>query len=152
MNIIGIDPGQKGGVAILCGCYASAYPMPDTVKGIVDLITSFASGGQYTLVVERAQAMPKQGVTGVFTYGQHFGAFEAIAACLDIPYISIPPREWKKAMGLNSDKTSSIVEAERLFPTTSLLPTDRCKKPSDGMAEALLIAEYGKRKLGKGNQ
>ena len=144
--MIGVDPGQKGGISFVGDSGATVYPMPDTVRAIVGLITTLSAGLGCTMAVERAQAMPKQGVTGVFTYGQHFGVFEAIAACLNLPYISIRPQEWKKAMGLNSEKTGSIIEAERLFPNTSLLPTERCKKPSDGMAEALLIAEHARRK------
>lgn len=144
--IISIDPGQKGAIAALTEKGWQAVAMPDSVAGIVKVIQGYAGGRDAVLVVERAQAMPKQGVTGVFTYGQHFGCFEAIAACLSLQYVTIRPAEWKKAMGLNSDKTSSIIEAERLFPTVSLLPTSRCKKPSDGMAEALLLGEYARRK------
>lgn len=145
MKIIGIDTGQKGGIALLADGEAQAYPMPDTVAKIVMMIKEMAQQG-CTLAVERAQPMPKQGVTSVFSYGQHYGIFEAIAACLKMPYISIRPVEWKKAMGLNSDKTCSIIEAERLFPSIDLIPP-RCRKPSDGIAEALLIAEYARRKL-----
>lgn len=144
MKIIGIDPGQKGGIALLAKGEAQAFPMPGTVSQIVGLIRSLAEPG-CVLAVERSQPMPKQGVTSVFTYGQHYGGFEAIAACLGLRYVSIRPTEWKKALGLNSDKTSSIMEAERLFPEVELIPP-RCRKPSDGVAEALLIAEYARRK------
>jgi crossover junction endodeoxyribonuclease RuvC len=143
MQIISIDPGQKGGIASLADGRAQAFPMPGTVTQIVDLIRSLAQPG-CTLAVERSQPMPKQGVTSVFTYGQHYGGFEAIAACLGLRYVSIRPAEWKKAMGLNSDKTCSIIEAERLFPSVELIPKG-CRKPSDGIAEALLIGEYARR-------
>jgi crossover junction endodeoxyribonuclease RuvC len=145
MQIIGIDPGQKGGIASLVDGIAEAYLMPDSVSKIVSMIQLMARPG-CTLAVERSQPMPKQGVTSVFTYGCHYGGFEAIAACLKLPYISIRPAEWKKAMGLNSEKTHSIIEAERLFPSVELIPP-KCRKPSDGIAEALLIAEYARRKL-----
>ena len=141
--IIGIDPGQKGGIAIITGTTAQAWLMPQTVAQIVALIVGLATPGA-VLAVERAQCMPKQGITGAFTYGQHYGGFEAIAACLSIRFVTIRPGEWKKAMGLNSDKTNSIVEAERLFPGVNLVPPG-CRKPSDGIAEALLIAEYARR-------
>lgn len=120
--------------------------MPDSVGKIVELIKSLARPG-CTLAVERAQPMPKQGSVSGFSYGQHFGTFEAVAACLKLPYITIRPNEWKRSMGLSSDKTSSIIEAERLFPSVELIPP-RCRKPSDGIAEALLIAEYCRRKIG----
>lgn len=146
--ILAIDPGQKGGVACFDGSTWLAYPMPKTVKGIVNLIHgSTAMTGwdeQKTMIVERSQPMPKQGVSSVFSYGQHYGGFEAIAACLGLRYLTVRPTEWKKVMGLNSDKTSSIIEAERLFPEINLVPTG-CRKPSDGIAEALLIGEYARR-------
>ncbi|QSV46166.1 hypothetical protein [Geobacter benzoatilyticus] len=143
MKIISVDPGQRGGIALLDGNRAEAWPMPGTVAQIVALIRSVSEPGD-TLAVERAQPMPKQGVTSVFTYGQHFGGFEAIAACLGLRYVTVRPAEWKKVMGLNSDKTSSIVEAERLFPGVNLIPVG-CRKPHDGIAEALLVGEYSRR-------
>jgi len=66
-----------------------------------------------------------------------------------IPYQLIPPQRWKKAFGLHSDKQQSIEECVRIFPDANLLPTARCRKPSDGMAEALLIAEYGRQIIEK---
>ena len=69
--------------------------MPSTVAQIVDLIRSKSEAG-CTLAVERSQPMPKQGVTSVFTYGQHYGILEAIAACLMMAYTSIRPVEWKR--------------------------------------------------------
>ena len=145
MIYLGVDPGQKGGIAFLStdSSYAEAEIMPGTVTQIVSSIKRFK--GEIVMVVERAQPMPKQGVSSVFSYGQHFGCFEAIAACLEMRYVTVRPAEWKKAMGLNSEKTHSILEAERLFPKVELIPP-RCRKPSDGIAEALLIAEYAKRK------
>ncbi len=148
MKIISIDPGQKGGIAQLAGGEAQAFPMPGSVTQIVSLIRSLAEQGDL-LAVERSQPMPRQGVTSVFTYGQHFGGFEAIAACMGLRYITIRPAEWKKAMGLNSDKTCSIIEAERLFPSVELIPKG-CRKPSDGIAEALLIGEFTRRTIAKG--
>jgi crossover junction endodeoxyribonuclease RuvC len=141
--IIGIDPGQKGGVALLTDQGAQVWPMPPTVAQLVALVTGIA--GASIMVVERAQPMPRQGVTSVFSYGQHFGGFEVLAACLSLRYVTIPPATWKKAMGLTSVKTDSIREAERLFPSVPLV-LPRCRKPHDGMAEALLIAEYARRK------
>lgn len=90
MKIIGIDPGQRGGIALIHSNRAEAWPMPGTVAQIVALIRSLSEPGD-TLAVERAQPMPKQGVTSVFTYGQHFGGFEAIAACLGLLVCGMSP-------------------------------------------------------------
>lgn len=145
MKIIGIDPGQLGGIALLDGNRAEAWPMPGTVTQIVALIRSVTEPGD-TLAVERSQPMPKQGIVSAFTYGAHFGGFEAIASCLGLRYVTVRPADWKRAMGLNSDKTSSIIEAERLFPGVNLIPSG-CRKPHDGIAEALLIGEHIRRMI-----
>ena len=57
------------------------------------------------------------------------------------------PQKWKKEFSVTSDKNTSIEVAKRLFPNVNLKATARCKKDHDGMAEALLIAEYCRRKL-----
>lgn len=145
MKIISVDPGQKGGIAQIFEKHAQAFVMPNSVHSIVNLLKSLSSQGDW-LVVERSQPMPKQGITSAFTYGKHFGIFETIASCIGLKYLTIRPNEWKKAMGLNSEKTCSIIEAERLFPTVQLIP-DGCRKPSDGIAEALLIGEYARRMI-----
>ena len=54
---------------------------------------------------------------------------------------------WKKEFGLNGNKQKSIEVCRKLFPDVSLLPTSRCKKSHDGMAEALLMAEYARRRM-----
>ena len=65
----------------------------------------------------------------------------------EIPYQLIPPQTWKKEFSLNKSKEKSIDVCKRLFPGVKLLATPRCKKEHDGMAEALLMAEYARRKL-----
>ena len=91
--------------------------------------------------------MPGQGVTSMFHFGKSAGYIEGVLNAFKIKYDLIPPQRWKKVFELHSDKQESIDKCIQLFPKANLLPTPRCKKPSDGMAEALLIAEYGKRSL-----
>ena len=147
MNYIGIDPGQKGGLAYLANGQITEYTlMPatvhDTVQWVFDRLHN--SDGPVSIVVELAQSMPKQGVTSVFNYGRHFGQFEAIAATLGIPYHEVRPGVWKKSMGLNSDKVNSITLCRRLFPGVELIPNG-CRVAKDGIAEACLIAEWARR-------
>ncbi len=148
---IGIDPGQKGGIVLIDHRpkVTSYCPMPDTVTGMVEEIRSLISvageePADVALITELAQVMPKQGAVSGFTYGRHFGAIEAIAVALGLPYHEVRPGKWKKDMGLNSDKTNSIKLCERLFPGVQLvLPP--CRVKHDGIAEAILIAEWGRR-------
>jgi crossover junction endodeoxyribonuclease RuvC len=152
MLYIGIDPGQKGG---LCLIDEKKKPlkysvMPNTVKGIVDWFVDVyeeyceQKSLQVTIISEKAQPMPKQGVTSAFTYGQHYGIFETLAAAMCLPFIEVRPAAWKKSLGLNSEKTNSIKLCKQLFPSANLIPTPKSRKDHDGIAEALLIAEWGR--------
>lgn len=143
MSIIGIDPGQKGGIAFLTSGYSAVHKMPDTPQQIIDLLDSFERKDAL-MVVELSQPMPGQGVVSSFTYGRHFGGFEWYAYIRGMRYFEVRPTKWKKEMGLNSDKINSIKLCQRLFPNIDLV-LPGCRKPHDGMAEALLIAEWALR-------
>lgn len=88
--------------------------------------------------------MPGQGVTSMFHFGKSAGYIEGVLKTKGIPFDLISPQKWKKQYDLHSDKEKSIAVCKELFPDVNLLRTSRCKKESDGMAEALLIANYGK--------
>jgi crossover junction endodeoxyribonuclease RuvC len=91
--------------------------------------------------------MPGQGVTSMFSFGKSAGFIEGVLTALAIPYQLVPPQTWKKVFSLNASKLNSIEVCQKLFPDVDLMRTERCKKPHDGMAEALLMAEYARRKL-----
>lgn len=99
--------------------------------------------------VEHVHAMPGQGVTSMFSFGENFGFIQGVLSSFGIPFELVHPRKWKKEFSITSDKNTSIEVCKRLFPDVSLLPTDRSRKESDGMAEALLMAEYARRKFGR---
>ena len=145
---IGIDPGKKGGIACIdteCGiCYTEPY----CDKALIDLCSSEARKGQNVMCcLEKVGAMPGQGVVSMFSFGQSVGYIKGVLEAFKIPYQEITPQKWKKEFGLNSDKAASAEVCRKLFPDVDLLATPRCKKPHDGMAEALLMAEYARRKL-----
>ena len=92
--------------------------------------------------IERAQAMPKQGVTSMFNYGKGFGLWLGLLIGIGIPYTLVSPIRWKKVMlpDMAKDKGASLLRAKQLFPQCSAqlqLVKDHNK------AEALLIAAYG---------
>ena len=141
MTIIGVDPGKKGGYAIIEDDHYEVFPWDDdTFVNRLQMIESPAYA-----FVEKVGAMPGQGVTSMFHFGKSAGYIEGVLSAFKIKYDLIPPQRWKKAFELHSDKQESINKCIQLFPKANLLPTSRCKKPSDGMAEALLIAEYGRK-------
>ncbi len=150
MIYIGIDPGKNGGIACIGnGMYSGeAFPYSDDIL-INNLGFIYTQGWQDDVIccLEHVHAMPKQGVTSTFNFGLNFGFIQGVLKAYSIPYELVTPQKWKKEFSVTADKNTSIQVAKRLFPDTNLKATERSRKDHDGMAEALLLAEYGRRKL-----
>lgn len=152
MNIsVGIDPGRDGALAIL-GYRDEPIVIPFDEKEYdrqlrrLTLIPRNDIGGRVFCVVEHVGAMPGQGVTSCFSFGQNFGFILGLLTAHCHPYELVRPQKWKKEFGCTSDKNTSIEVAQRLFPGVDLRRTPKCKKPHDGICEALLMAEYARRR------
>lgn len=148
MSIMGIDPGLEGAIAILC---IDESPVIHLLKQIhYDFFQNITSTYRPNhIYIEKAQAMPKQGVSAMFNYGMGFGRLLGWIEARSIPYTMVPPQTWTKEIhrgctGKDS-KAKSLQAVQRLFPTAELKPTERCRKPHMGLVDALLIAEYGRR-------
>lgn len=148
MIYIGIDPGKNGGIAVLHVLKnnqfvsTSTYVFDETTLiNILDEVKNYCC----KCTLEHVHAMPKQGVSSTFNFGMNFGFIQGVLKAYGIPYELVTPQKWKKEFSCTSDKNTSIEVCKRLFPNVNLKATDRCKKDHDGMAEALLIAEYGRR-------
>lgn len=146
MIYIGIDPGKNGGIAVID--YDKAYTYKyDNVK-LIQLLDDFNVNNQKVkCMVENVHAMPGQGVTSMFNFGKNFGFIQGALSASFIQYELVSPQKWKREFGVTKDKNTSIDCVIRLFPSVNLLPTERSRKPHDGMAEALLIAEYARRHM-----
>lgn len=146
MTYIGIDPGAKGGIAAIINdeVYKCA-PYSDTE--LLNLCKKLSEAGECKCCLEQVGAMPGQGVTSMFSFGKNFGYIKGVLEANGISYQEIRPQRWKKEFGLNTDKKKSIDVCRHLFPTVSLRRTEKCHTDHDGMAEALLMAEYAKRKF-----
>ena len=142
---VGVDPGQSGALAIIYdgGAIVQTY---DEREYALLLRTFKNSGYDMHTVVEHVGAMPKQGVSSTFKFGQNFGFILGLMTAFEIPFELVRPQKWKKEFSCTSDKNTSIAVAQRLFPKADLRRTPRCSKPHDGHAEALLMAEYCRRK------
>ena len=92
-------------------------------------------------VIERVSSSPQQGVCSAFSMGEGLGVWLGVLATLGIPVRWVPPRVWKKAVGLQvgADKESSRAAALRLFPSCA---ESLRRKKDHGRAEALLIGWY----------
>jgi crossover junction endodeoxyribonuclease RuvC len=145
---IGIDPGKKGALAGIDTEAPAPFAVPFSERGYLDVLRDI-DPGKSIVALEKVAAMPGQGVTSMFNFGCGFGWIQGILEALRFPYELVPPQRWKKAFGVTSDKHTSIRAAQRLFPGVSLLASPRCRIENDGMAEALLLAEYARRNLGR---
>jgi Holliday junction resolvasome RuvABC endonuclease subunit len=153
-NILGVDPGIRGGLAIVAVDANGAAPrlvdaidIPVTGVGAKERVDVLAIRGwviqhapQHALL-ERAQAMPKQGASSGFKYGRAVGAIEAVIACCAIPLTIVEPASWKKFHQLRGgEKEAGRQRALQLFPAAHDL---LARKKDHGRAEAALIALFG---------
>ena len=153
MRIFGIDPGLSGALAILDNINViDVIDLPVMSEGkknkrqlnsahlsqyIVKNITKIEDT---VVVVEQVNAMPGQGVTSMFNFGQTFGAIKGISATLKIPIFFVRPSKWKKHFELiNSSKDSSRTKVIEMYPSLS---HQLSKKKDVNKSDAILIARF----------
>lgn len=143
MIYIGIDPGKKGGIAILdrLGEVIGVWDMPDTEQDILEVFQEFA--GKARAALEKVSAMPGQGVTSMFTFGRGYGALRMALTASRVPFRDVGPKAWQKELGLTGPypspkdrKNAHKATAQALFPG---------EKVTLLTADALLIAEWLRR-------
>ena len=156
MIYIGVDPGAKGGYAVIfkfdTGQAVFAYSWDDSFFAME--MASLMQMKEHGIVaaVEKVGARPGQGTVSMFNFGKSAGYIEGVLSALGIPYQLVPPNKWKKEFSLiGKDKQASIETCRKLFPELDLKRTERCRTDSDGKAEATLLAEYARRHFGEGN-
>ena len=152
MRIIGIDPGLSGGIAVLDDLKIfDVFDMPIMSEGkknknqlnsaqLVNIIKKHTVSGSTFVIVEQVSAMPGQGVTSMFNFGQTFGSINGICAALNLPIFYVRPAKWKKHFELiNSSKDASRTKVIEMYPSIS----DRLSRKKDvNKADAILIARY----------
>ncbi len=149
MFTIGIDPGLDGAIGVLKnGNYHAVFDMPVISKGtgsvkrevdpagLASILNEF-SDDTLSVVLERVNAMPKQGSSSTFSLGDSFGCARAVVAALQIGLSYVAPVTWKKHFKLPSDKEVSRALAVKMYPAAPL----NLKKHAD-RAEALLLARW----------
>lgn len=158
MRIVGIDPGKNGGLVTLSketGLILDKMTMSENFDDQANYIaeTWECDDSRIFVFIEKAQAMPKNGCVSMFNYGVGFGQLLGILMTLKIPHALIPPKIWTKVMHIGGSgknpKEKSREVARRLFPGESFLDpsSKKAKKPHEGLIDACLIAEYGRRVL-----
>jgi hypothetical protein len=140
----GVDPGQKGAMAVITGNLLSIVKCPLNKDKTVDNkeLAGIASDWDYTkfCLIEKVHSMPKQGVCGVFSFGDNYGAWKQALASAGVEFDLIDPRVWKRQMGVTKDKKTSLAAALRLFPGYRNLFYGPLGGIIDGAAEATLLA------------
>ena len=155
MLIIGIDPGITGAI-----CFfedrkiIDLIEMPNMASGkknkrqvngaqvyneILERINNY-NKKDIKVVIEQVSAMPGQGVTSMFNFGQSFGVLKGICSAMQLPMYFVRPAKWKKHYNLiNSKKDASRTKVIEIFPYIS---TQLSKKKDSNKADAVLIASF----------
>ncbi len=153
MKIIGIDPGLSGAIAVLENKKVlKIIDIPVMAEGkknkrqlnsaqLVNIIKeNINDNEEIAVVVEQVNAMPGQGVTSMFNFGQTFGAIKGVCAALNLPIFFVRPSKWKKYFELiNSSKDSSRTKAIEMYPSLS---SQLSKKKDVNKSDAILIARF----------
>ena len=153
MKIIGIDPGLSGAIAVLeNNKVLNIFDIPVMSEGkknkrqlnsalLVNLLKeNINKEEEVAVVVEQVNAMPGQGVTSMFNFGQSFGILKGICSAMHLPVYYVRPAKWKKYFNLiNSEKDASRTRAIEIFPYFS---SQLSKKKDCNKADAILIANF----------
>ena len=155
MLIIGIDPGISGSICFFQdGKIVDVVEMPTMTDGkknkkqvngsqivneILEKIKELDKR-EIKVVIEQVSAMPGQGVTSMFNFGQSFGILKGICSSMQLPMYFVRPAKWKKYFNLiNSEKDASRTRAIEIFPYFS---NQLSRKKDSNKADAILIASF----------
>lgn len=148
MIYIGIDPGAKGAMALLEDNARLPTIIPFNKEEYIDrLRIIFYEEAPCVCCIEAVHSIAGQGIASSFRFGESYGWLLGMLDTLCIPYQPITPQKWKKEFGLTADKAKSVEVCKQLFPGINLLRTERSRKEDDGLAEAVLMSLYAKRKF-----
>jgi len=155
MLIIGIDPGISGSICFFeDGKILDVVEMPTMTEGKKN--KKQVNGSQLyneisnrikqrdkkeiKVVIEQVSAMPGQGVTSMFNFGQSYGILKGICSAMRLPMYFVRPAKWKKYFNLiNSEKDASRTRAIEIFPYFS---SKLSRKKDSNKADAILIASF----------
>ena len=153
MIIIGIDPGINGAISIIENKkIIEVYDTPTMIDGkknkrqlngaqVTNIFKERLNGEkEVVVVVEHVNAMPGQGVTSMFNFGQSFGVIKGICAALNLPIYFVRPAKWKKHFNLiKTNKDASRTKVIEVYPEIS---SKLHRKKDSNRADAILIALY----------
>ena len=153
MIIFGIDPGVSGAISVLENKKViEVFDMPTMIDGkknkkqvngaqVTNIIKEKLNNDkEIIVVVEHVNAMPGQGVTSMFNFGQSFGVIKGVCAALSLPIYFVRPTKWKKHFNLiKTNKDASRTKVIQTYPEIS---SKLSRKKDSNKADAILIARY----------
>lgn len=153
---LGFDVGNKGGLATIHDGRIETFSFQDyDIADICQELKIINAQHECYAVVEDVHSVFGSSAKSTFNFGFNKGWIIGVLTALRIPYSMIPPKEWQSGVWERCDKVmdgkkvktkeTSINCAKRIFPNVDLRRTPKCKKPDDGICDALLMAEYARR-------
>ena len=155
MLIIGIDPGLSGSICFFeDGKILDVVEMPTMTEGKknkkqvngsqiyneISIRANQMDKKDIKVIIEQVSAMPGQGVTSMFNFGQSYGILKGICSAMQLPMYFVRPAKWKKYFSLiNSEKDASRTKAIEIFPYFS---SNLSRKKDSNKADAILIASF----------
>lgn len=156
VTVFGVDPGLSGAICQIIPnqVLTARMPIVGANKGSVldlheikDLFTLWRFSGS-VVFIEDVHAMPKQGVSSTFKFGRDLGQIEGLCAGIELPFRHVTPQAWKKlvlaGMDWKGNKAASLQFAKSAWPSVEW---PKNKVAAIGIADALCIAEYGRRQM-----
>jgi crossover junction endodeoxyribonuclease RuvC len=141
MGVVGVDPGRaSGSVSYVCGAESWSWSLSAcTEQELWEVFEKLATVAGFA-VLERVNAMPRQGVASSFKFGTSYGELRAFLVASRLRFHLVTPTTWQRKMGCLSkgDKKVTRALAQSLFPGVKVTHTN---------ADSLLLAEYGRRNL-----
>lgn len=155
---IGVDIGKNGGIVIIDGNQIDLHKMP-LIGNQIDIkeLSRLVNHKDSVVVFEKLNSIFGTTKNTAFSMGHQVGILETICALNNLSFAEVPAKTWQKEMfqgvsevkktdGKRNTKAMAEIAATRLFPTVSLKTSSRQTTNQDGVIDALLIAEYAKRK------
>jgi len=159
---IGIDPGAKGFMCLQGDIFGGIKYIPlmrdkEFNPEIRETLESIILEYSIVACIEQVGAMPGQGLSSTFKFGERYGYIQGLLSAYQIPIVRVRPQKWQREMWDPSDrvkgeggkinaKQTSYLAARRLHPALSFRRTDKCKNYDDNMVDATLICDYAIRK------
>lgn len=142
---IGVDPGVGGGIAFITGegTFVEACRMPETEADILHVLGKSEYSTSNRAILERVRSSPQMGVVSAFTFGCGYGGLRMALHACGIPFDEVTPLKWQNVLGCRTrgDKNVTKRRAQELFHGV---------KVTHAIADALLLAEYGRRAYERG--